>query len=175
MSAAPIRLSVLDQSPVIYGHSARDAIAATVDLAQLTDALGYTRYWCAEHHGLRGVSNPAPEVMIARVASATKHLRVGSGGVMLPYYSPFKLAEQFRLLEALFPNRIDLGVESSACYHWLQDSPKGKKKRYPNRVFKNWCANAARFNKYKKPSERAGDLDGDKARDQWEQDKRAHE
>jgi hypothetical protein len=80
MSAAPIRLSVLDQSPVIYGHSARDAIAATVDLAQLTDALGYTRYWCAEHHGLRGVSNPAPEVMIARVASATKHLRVGSGG-----------------------------------------------------------------------------------------------
>lgn len=110
MSAAPIRLSVLDQSPVIYGHSARDAIAATVDLAQLTDSLGYTRYWCAEHHGLRGVSNPAPEVMIARVASATKHMRVGSGGVMLPYYSPFKLAEQFRQLEALFPNRIDLGV-----------------------------------------------------------------
>jgi luciferase family oxidoreductase group 1 len=105
-----MRLSILDQSPVIYGHSARDAIAATVDLAQLADSLGYTRYWCAEHHGLRGVSNPAPEVMIARVASATRHLRVGSGGVMLPYYSPFKLAEQFRLLEALFPNRIDLGV-----------------------------------------------------------------
>ena len=93
MSAAPIRLSVLDQSPVIYGHSARDAIAATVDLAQLTDALGYTRYWCAEHHGLRGVSNPAPEVMIARVASATKHLRVGSGGVMLPYYSRSRWSE----------------------------------------------------------------------------------
>lgn len=105
-----VRLSILDQSPVIHGHSARDAIAATVDLAQMADALGYTRYWCAEHHGLRGVSNPAPEVMIARVASATRHLRVGSGGVMLPYYSPFKLAEQFRLLEALFPNRIDLGV-----------------------------------------------------------------
>lgn len=78
-------------------------------------------------------------------------------------------------IETDWSNRIDLGVESSACYHWLQDSPKGKKKRYPNRVFKNWCANAARFNKYKKPSERAGDLDGDKARDQWEQDRRAHE
>jgi luciferase family oxidoreductase group 1 len=103
-------LSVLDQTPVIDGHSVADAIAATVELAQLADDLGYTRYWCAEHHGLRGVSNPCPEVMLARLGSVTQRIRLGSGGVMLPYYSPFKVAEQFMMLEALFPNRIDLGV-----------------------------------------------------------------
>jgi luciferase family oxidoreductase group 1 len=103
-------LSVLDQTPVIAGHSVADAIAATVELAQLADDLGYTRYWCAEHHGLYGVSNPCPEVMLARLGSVTKRIRIGSGGVMLPYYSPFKVAEQFMMLEALFPGRIDLGV-----------------------------------------------------------------
>jgi luciferase family oxidoreductase group 1 len=103
-------LSVLDQTPVIDGHSVADAIAATIELAQLADDLGYTRYWCAEHHGLRGVSNPCPEVMLARLGSVTQRIRLGSGGVMLPYYSPFKVAEQFMMLEALFPNRIDLGV-----------------------------------------------------------------
>ena len=102
-------LSVLDQTPVISGHSVADAIAATVELAQLADDLGYTRYWCAEHHGLRGVSNPCPEVMLARLGSVTRRIRLGSGGIMLPYYSPFKVAEQFMMLEALFPNRIDLG------------------------------------------------------------------
>jgi luciferase family oxidoreductase group 1 len=105
-----VKLSVLDQTPVILGHSAADAIAATIDLAQLADDLGYTRYWCAEHHGLRGVANPAPEVMLARLGSVTRRIRLGSGGVMLPYYAPFKIAEQFQMLEALFPNRIDLGV-----------------------------------------------------------------
>ncbi|NUA28719.1 LLM class flavin-dependent oxidoreductase [Cupriavidus basilensis] len=109
-SKLKLRLSVLDQSPVIAGHHARDALAATVELAQAAEALGYTRYWCAEHHGLRGVCNPAPEVMLARLGSVTKRIRLGSGGVMLPYYSPFKVAEQFRMLEALFPGRIDLGV-----------------------------------------------------------------
>jgi luciferase family oxidoreductase group 1 len=103
-------LSVLDQTPVIDGHSVADAIAATIELAQLADDLGYTRYWCAEHHGLRGVSNPCPEVMLARLGSVTRRIRLGSGGMMLPYYSPFKVAEQFMMLEALFPNRIDLGV-----------------------------------------------------------------
>jgi luciferase family oxidoreductase group 1 len=103
-------LSVLDQTPVIDGHSVADAIAATIELAQLADDLGYTRYWCAEHHGLRGVPNPCPEVMLARLGSVTRRIRLGSGGVMLPYYSPFKVAEQFMMLEALFPNRIDLGV-----------------------------------------------------------------
>jgi luciferase family oxidoreductase group 1 len=104
------KLSVLDQTPVIHGHSTADAIAATLDLARLADDLGYTRYWCAEHHGLRGVSNPCPEVMLARIGSITRQIRIGSGGVMLPYYSAFKVAEQFLMLEALFPNRVDLGV-----------------------------------------------------------------
>ncbi|ACC69762.1 LLM class flavin-dependent oxidoreductase [Paraburkholderia phymatum] len=103
-------LSVLDQTPVIDGHTVTDAIAATVELAQLADDLGYTRYWCAEHHGLYGVSNPCPEVMLARLGSVTRRIRIGSGGIMLPYYSPFKIAEQFMMLEALFPNRVDLGV-----------------------------------------------------------------
>ncbi|WP_322015893.1 LLM class flavin-dependent oxidoreductase [Paraburkholderia sp. J12] len=103
-------LSVLDQSPVIAGHTAADAIAATIELAQLADDLGYTRYWCAEHHGLLGVCNPCPEVMLARLGSVTRRIRIGSGGIMLPYYSPFKIAEQFLMLEALFPNRVDLGV-----------------------------------------------------------------
>jgi luciferase family oxidoreductase group 1 len=106
----PTRLSILDQSPVITGHDASDAIAATIDLAQMADSLGYHRYWCAEHHGLRGVCNPCPEVLLARLGSVTKRIRLGTGGVMLPYYSPFKVAEQFRMLEALFPGRIDLGV-----------------------------------------------------------------
>lgn len=103
-------LSVLDQTPVIAGYSTADAIAATLELAQLADDLGYTRYWCAEHHGLLGVANPCPEVMLARIGSVTKRIRIGSGGIMLPYYSPFKVAEQFLMLEALFPNRVDLGV-----------------------------------------------------------------
>lgn len=103
-------LSVLDQSPVIAGHTAADALAATLDLAQLADELGYTRYWCAEHHGLLGVCNPCPEVLLARIGSLTKRIRIGSGGVMLPYYSAFKVAEQFMMLEALFPGRVDLGV-----------------------------------------------------------------
>ncbi|HEV7833779.1 MAG TPA: LLM class flavin-dependent oxidoreductase, partial [Caballeronia sp.] len=95
------KLSVLDQTPVIHGHSTADAIAATLDLARLADELGYTRYWCAEHHGLYGVSNPCPEVLLARIGSITKQIRIGSGGVMLPYYSAFKVAEQFLMLEAL--------------------------------------------------------------------------
>ena len=103
-------LSILDQSPVITGHTAADAIAATIDLAQMADDLGYSRYWCAEHHGLRGVCNPCPEIMLARIGSVTRRIRLGTGGIMLPYYSPFKVAEQFRMLEVMFPGRIDLGV-----------------------------------------------------------------
>ena len=104
------RLSILDQTPVIHGHSVADAVAATVELAQAADQLGYTRYWCAEHHGLSAVAEPLLEVMLARLGSVTQRIRIGSGGVMLPYYSSFKVAEQFLMLEALFPGRIDLGV-----------------------------------------------------------------
>lgn len=105
-----IRLSVLDQSPVVEGCTPADALAATIDLAQAADALGYTRYWCAEHHGMQAVCNTAPEVLLARLGASTRRIRIGSGGVMLPYYSPYKVAEQFSMLEALYPGRIDLGV-----------------------------------------------------------------
>jgi luciferase family oxidoreductase group 1 len=105
-----LKLSVLDQSPIISGGSAADALRATVDLAQCADRLGYHRYWLAEHHNMRGLADPCPEILVGEVASATRNIRVGTGGVMLPYYSPLKIAEVFRMHEALHPRRIDLGL-----------------------------------------------------------------
>lgn len=107
---ARLRLSVLDQSPIPEGATAADALAATLDLARLADRLGYERYWLAEHHNTIGLAGSAPEVLIARVAAETTRLRVGSGGVMLSHYSPLKVAETFRVLHALYPDRIDLGI-----------------------------------------------------------------
>jgi luciferase family oxidoreductase group 1 len=104
-----MRLSVLDQTPVPEGTSRPDALRNTLDLAQLADRLGYHRYWLAEHHGL-ALAGPAPEVLAGPVAAATERIRVGSGGVMLPHYSPFKVAESFSLLAGLFPGRIDLAL-----------------------------------------------------------------
>ena len=104
-----MRLSVLDQSPVPEGSAGPDALNNTLDLARHADQLGYHRYWLAEHHGL-SLAGPSPEVLIGPVASATQRIRVGSGGVMLPHYSPFKVAENFSLLAGLYPNRIDLGI-----------------------------------------------------------------
>jgi luciferase family oxidoreductase group 1 len=104
-----MRLSVLDQSPVPEGSTGPDALRSTLDLAQLADRLGYERFWLAEHHGL-SLAGPSPEVLIGPVAAATERIRVGSGGVMLPHYSPFKVAENFSLLSGLYPGRIDLGI-----------------------------------------------------------------
>jgi luciferase family oxidoreductase group 1 len=104
------RLSVLDQSPVPEGTTGAQALANTLDLARLADELGYHRYWLAEHHGGPSLAGPAPEVLIGPVAAATSRIRVGSGGVMLPHYSPFKVAESFSLLAGLFPGRVDLGI-----------------------------------------------------------------
>ncbi len=106
----PLRLGIVDQSPVPHGSTARDALDATLALARLADERGYSRYWLAEHHSTNSFAGSAPEVLIPRVASVTSRIRVGSGGVMLPHYSPFKVAEQFRMLETLFPGRIDLGL-----------------------------------------------------------------
>ena len=103
-------LSVLDQSPVRSGGTPAQALAETVQLAQAADSLGYRRYWLAEHHGTDGFAGSAPEVLITRVAAATSHIRVGAGGVMLAHYSPLKVAENFRVLENLYPGRIDLGI-----------------------------------------------------------------
>lgn len=105
-----MRLSVLDQSPVISGHTPAQAIHETIKLAQAADELGYHRYWLAEHHAIAALADPCPEILATRVAAATSKIRVGTGGVLLPYYSPFKIAEQFRMLEALYPGRIDLGI-----------------------------------------------------------------
>src|SRR3954463_7823575 len=105
-----MQLSVLDQSPIAEGATAADALANTLDLARLADDLGYRRYWLAEHHGGPMLAGFAPEVLIPSVAAATSRIRVGSGGVMLPHYSPFKVAEVFTLLAAMYPGRIDLGL-----------------------------------------------------------------
>lgn len=105
-----LRLSVLDQSPIPEGSSAGDALRNTLDLARAADRLGYSRYWLAEHHATPGLACASPEAMIGPVAAATKSLRAGSGGVMLPHYSPLKVAETFSMLAGLFPGRIDLGV-----------------------------------------------------------------
>src|SRR5947209_5381054 len=109
-----LTLSVLDQSPIAEGSTGPDALRNTIDLAQLADELGYRRYWLAEHHGGPMLAGPAPEVLIGPVASATSRIRVGSGGVMLPHYSPFKVAEAFSVLAGLFPGRIDLGLGRAA-------------------------------------------------------------
>lgn len=104
------RLSVLDVSPVPSGASSADALRNTLNLAQLADELGYTRYWLAEHHNTPLIASSVPEVMIGHVAAVTKRIRVGSGGVMLPNHAPLKVAEAFRVLEALHPGRVDLGL-----------------------------------------------------------------
>jgi luciferase family oxidoreductase group 1 len=108
------RLSVLDQSPISEGMTGSEALRNTIDLARLADALGYHRYWVAEHHGGPMLAGPSPEALIGPIASATERLRVGSGGVMLPHYSPFKVAETFSLLAGLYPGRIDLGLGRAA-------------------------------------------------------------
>jgi luciferase family oxidoreductase group 1 len=106
----PLVLSVLDQSPVPEGSTGADALRNTIDLARLADELGYHRYWLAEHHNGPLLAGPSPEVLIGPVAMATSRLRVGSGGVMLPHYSPLKVAESFSVLAGLFGDRIDLAI-----------------------------------------------------------------
>lgn len=105
-----IKLSVLDQSPISDGSTATQAFSHTVTLAQEVEKLGYTRFWVSEHHNSVSLAGSSPEILISHIAAKTERMRVGSGGVMLPHYSPYKVAENFRVLEALYPNRIDLGV-----------------------------------------------------------------
>jgi luciferase family oxidoreductase group 1 len=103
-------LSVLDVSPVSSGSNGAHALRNTLELARLADQLGYERYWLAEHHNLPSIASSAPEIMIGQVASMTERIRVGAGGIMLPNHAPLKVAETFRVLEALHPQRIDLGI-----------------------------------------------------------------
>lgn len=108
------RLSVLDQAPISAGSSGSQALRNSLDLARAADALGYHRYWVAEHHGTPMLACASPETVIGAIAAATSRLRVGSGGVMLPHYSPLKVAESFSMLSGLFPGRIDLGLGRAA-------------------------------------------------------------
>ncbi len=109
-----LRLSVLDQSPIPEGLTAANALRNTLDLAKLADDLGYDRYWLAEHHGTPALACNSPEVLIGPVAQVTERIRVGSGGIMLPHYSPLKVAENFGMLSNLFAGRIDLGIGRAA-------------------------------------------------------------
>src|SRR5947209_1766270 len=109
-----MRLSVLDQSPISEGSTGAQALHNTLDLSRLTDELGYHRYWVAEHHGGPMLASASPEALIGPIAATTERIRVGSGGVMLPHYSPLKVAETFSILAALYPGRIDLGIGRAA-------------------------------------------------------------
>jgi luciferase family oxidoreductase group 1 len=105
-----LRLSVLDQSPVPSGSTPADALQNSISLARRVDALGFHRLWYSEHHAMSLLACTAPEILLARIGAETSRIRIGSGGIMLPHYSPFKVAEVFRTLEALYPGRIDLGI-----------------------------------------------------------------
>ena len=135
-----ITLSVLDQSPVASGRTPADAIKETLELAQAADRLGYHRYWLAEHHSTAGLADAAPEILIGQVAARTSGIRVGSGGIMLQHYSSLKVAESFRMLETLFPGRIDLGIgrapgSDGLTARALQASPTGRPmSRFPEDV-----------------------------------------
>lgn len=136
-----MKLSVLDQSPISSGKSAHEAVQATLDLAEAADRWGYTRYWLAEHHSSGTLADASPEILLAGLSSRTKDIRIGSGGVMLSHYSPFKVAEVFRMLEALAPGRVDMGIgrapgsDQMASYA-LQSGPNTFPiEKYPQQVF----------------------------------------
>src|SRR3982074_3312901 len=107
-------LSVLDQAPISEGSPGGDARRNSIDVAQRAESLGYHRYWIAEHHATPMLASPSPEALIGPIAALTSTMRVGPGGVMLPHYSPFKVAETFSLLAGLYPGRIDLGIGRAA-------------------------------------------------------------
>lgn len=105
-----VTLGILDYAQIDEGMNAREALNQTISLAQLAESLGYERFWMAEHHNVPAFASSSPELIMMRLADATERIRIGSGGVMLPHYSPYKVAENFRILEAFHPNRIDLGI-----------------------------------------------------------------
>ncbi|MED4916172.1 MsnO8 family LLM class oxidoreductase, partial [Geobacillus thermodenitrificans] len=106
----PLQLSVLDQSPIAEGMTAEEALANTVRLAQFVEELGYKRFWVSEHHDTTSLAGSSPEVLLGHIGAKTSRIRIGSGGVMLPHYSPYKIAENFHVLAGLHPGRVDLGI-----------------------------------------------------------------
>lgn len=137
----PLKLSILDQSPISSGKTAHDAIQATINLAKKADDWGYTRYWLAEHHNSNSLANASPEILLAALATQTENIRIGSGGVMLSHYSAFKVAEVFRMLEALAPERVDMGLgrapgSDQIASFALQAGPNSFPiEKYPQQVF----------------------------------------
>ncbi|AYV72986.1 LLM class flavin-dependent oxidoreductase [Bacillus sp. PK3-056] len=105
-----MKLSILDQAPVLSGKSAQEALKESMKLAQLGEKLGYTRYWIAEHHDFPGLASSAPEVMLGYIGANTEKIKIGAGAILLPHYKPYKVAETFNMLATLFPDRIDLGI-----------------------------------------------------------------
>lgn len=105
-----MKLSILDQAPVLSGKSAQEALKESMKLAQSGEKLGYTRYWIAEHHDFPGLASSAPEVMLGYIGANTEKIRIGAGAILLPHYKPYKVAETFNMLATLFPDRIDLGI-----------------------------------------------------------------
>jgi len=105
-----IKIGILDQSIVRHGATAREALLETVETVELAEKLGYNRFWVSEHHNSPAIAGSAPEVLMVKLADATQHIKIGSGGIMLPNHSTFKMAENFRMLEALFPGRIEMGM-----------------------------------------------------------------
>src|SRR3984885_14899152 len=105
-----LQLSVLDQSPVPVGSTPAEALQNSIALARRVDELGFTRFWMSEHHAMDTLACTAPEMMLARIGAETKRIRIGAGGIMLPHYTPLKVAEVFRTLHALYPGRVDLGI-----------------------------------------------------------------
>ncbi|KRG08697.1 LLM class flavin-dependent oxidoreductase [Lederbergia galactosidilytica] len=132
-----LTLNILDYSPIDEGTNARQALLQTTELARYADKLGYHRFWVAEHHNVLSVAGSSPEMLMMHLATATKSIRIGSGGVMLPHYSPYKVAENFRMLEALHPNRIDLGIGRSPSYQIVNlalNETKGKRVSYEQQI-----------------------------------------
>ncbi|MCL7746527.1 LLM class flavin-dependent oxidoreductase [Halalkalibacter alkaliphilus] len=134
-----VRLSILDQSPIAAGVDARTAVMQTAELAVKAEQLGYHRFWVSEHHDAGRVAGSTPEVLLAHIGEKTKKIRIGSGGVMLPHYSSYKVAENFKMLEALYPNRIDLGLGRAAggnpiATMALQGSSVGNRGSYPEQI-----------------------------------------
>ncbi|MBB6454161.1 luciferase family oxidoreductase group 1 [Salirhabdus euzebyi] len=134
-----IKLSVLDQSPILRGYTAREALQQTTTLAKWTDQLGYHRFWVSEHHSTKSLAGSAPEILVTHLAANTQHIRIGTGGVLLPHYSAFKIAEVFQVLEALYPNRIDLGIGRApggmpGVNYALNDGKYRNVREYPTQV-----------------------------------------
>lgn len=147
----PYRLSVLDKSPILPNETATNALQRTLALAKQADALGYHRFWIAEHHNTSQLASPSPEILIAWIIAQTQRIRVGSGGVMLQHYSPYKVAENFNLLASLAPHRIDLGVgkapgglplATKALQHAINPQEKGDFDTQLAQLDK-WLGNAA--------------------------------